>query len=439
MLSLRTARDVALRPLQLVLYLLSGLMRRDRKLWVFGAWHGERFSDNAAALLRFSVNHHEGEVRCVWVASRYSVVRRVRQHGLPAHHRWSPKGIGACLRGGVYVFVSTTRDINHWLSKGARLVLLRHGVGIKRIGKAHRNPSHPLYRLHHSPFWQRWIWRAILHWHTVPMDLVIATSKLHAEQALEYFHVSQKDVVITGFPRNDRLLAADTEDRAERQLPPEDAQLADWLAAAKAAARPVVFYMPTFRDAGNAPINFTWAELDARLDELGAEMLVRPHSSDRSNFVRPLIERRFAHLRLHHPQSDPHDVLSHMTALVTDYSSVAYDYMLLRRPIVFYTCDRDLYTSTRALAFDYDDVTPGLKATDLESLVAALTSIIDGTARIPIPAVDALLDQFHVYRDGQSAHRVFSVISARFATSATTQQDIPVPPADVIENPPCES
>ena len=47
--------------------------------------------------------------------------------------------------------------------------------------------------------------------------------------------------------------------------------------------------------------------------------------------------------------------------LITDYSSIYIDYLLLERPILFLPYDREAYLKTRGFNFDYDEVTPGPK------------------------------------------------------------------------------
>jgi len=58
-----------------------------------------------------------------------------------------------------------------------------------------------------------------------------------------------------------------------------------------------------------------------------------------------------------HP--DTTELLLVSDALITDYSSVMFDYALLRRPMLFYAYDLDLYTQTRGSYFDLEKEAPG--------------------------------------------------------------------------------
>ncbi len=53
----------------------------------------------------------------------------------------TPAGIWTCLTGGIFVFDGLTRDVNHWLSRGAKRILLRHGVGIKVLERGIKTPK----------------------------------------------------------------------------------------------------------------------------------------------------------------------------------------------------------------------------------------------------------------------------------------------------------
>lgn len=60
-------------------------------------------------------------------------------------------------------------------------------------------------------------------------------------------------------------------------------------------------------------------------------------------------------------------------AMVTDYSSIYIDYLLLDMPLLFYCYDYEKYLAEdRELYFRYEDVTPGLKARNFDELLKEL-------------------------------------------------------------------
>src|SRR4051812_12239009 len=78
---------------------LSGLVRRDEHLLVFGGNAG-RFSDNGRYL--FLGLADQPVFRCVWITGKRSVRDEIRSMGFEAEMRWSPGGVRACLRAGWY-------------------------------------------------------------------------------------------------------------------------------------------------------------------------------------------------------------------------------------------------------------------------------------------------------------------------------------------------
>ena len=58
---------------------------------------------------------------------------------------------------------------------------------------------------------------------------------------------------------------------------------------------------------------------------------------------------------------DLYTLIKDIDVLITDYSSIYIDYLLLERPILFLPYDREAYLKTRGFNFDYDEVTPGPK------------------------------------------------------------------------------
>ena len=143
---------VLLRPFLFIVYYLAGFWPRNSRHWVFGSWSGMRFADNTAALFEYAAAKTQDGIKVTWVSRDRRIVKSLRERNLDAYTTFSPAGIWACLTGGVFVFDGLTRDVNHWLSRGAKRVLLRHGVGIKVIERAIKTPGHRLYQLFHGSF-----------------------------------------------------------------------------------------------------------------------------------------------------------------------------------------------------------------------------------------------------------------------------------------------
>lgn len=75
---------------------------------------------------------------------------------------------------------------------------------------------------------------------------------------------------------------------------------------------------------------------------------------------------------------DPCELMVQADCLITDYSSIYFDYMVLDRPIIFFAFDKDDYLKERELYFDYEKYTPGAKAYEFLQLLTAIEDVCQG-------------------------------------------------------------
>ncbi|MFE9452716.1 CDP-glycerol glycerophosphotransferase family protein [Streptomyces sp. NPDC006739] len=197
-----------------------------------------------------------------------------------------------------------------------------------------------------------------------------------------------------GYPRNDVFYTATAADvRAARErlgIPP---------------GKTAVLYAPTHRDyeAGFTPR----LDLAALADRLGEDtvLLVRAHYFY-GGAASPLTGLRRTGRIIDVSSYDPVEELCLAAdALVTDYSSIMFDYANLDRPIVIYADDWETYTTTRGVYFDLMAEAPGQVARTQEELTEILTSGAwhDESAR---KARAAFRRRFCEYDDGRAAERV---------------------------------
>lgn len=396
-----------LRPLLYCLYFISGFFPRDPRIWAFGSWGGQRFVDNSAALFRYCCDLEGEPIKAAWISPQKSVRQKLRAQGSVAYHPWSLGGVSTCLKAGIYVFDLDRKDINYWLSRGAQCVLLRHGTGIKKIARAIDNPSHHLFRLFYGQWIDRCMMQFFLPWHTAELALVMATSEQHAQQAQMFFEVDRGKVVITGSPRNDIMFLHGPNEVTDNA--------STWVDKAHREGKRAFVYMPTFRDDKRPAYPYSWVELDKLAGRVRISVLVRMHPVD---CARPSVEqiRQLKNVMVHDPNADPYTLFNKFDCLITDYSSVVYDFMLLRKPVIFFCHDLESFQrNSRGFCFDYKEVTPGPRARTLSELEAAIKMFVDTDMKIgPYrDAYEKVLNRFHVFQDGHSSERCYKAIVAR--------------------------
>ena len=76
---------------------------------------------------------------------------------------------------------------------------------------------------------------------------------------------------------------------------------------------------------------------------------------------------------------DTNELLKRADILVSDYSSVTADFLLLDRPIIYYCFDLQNYLSEdRDVYWSYDSITPGPKVQDYDELQKTLVAALSG-------------------------------------------------------------
>ena len=147
-----------------------------------------------------------------------------------------------------------------------------------------------------------------------------------------------------------------------------------------------------------------------------AHVRVRPHPHSVGDYgFGPGVSPRIRMLPAS-AQGDINSVLPAVDLLVTDYSSIAFDFALLARPIAFLAPDVDHYTATRGLYEPYRGFSGGTEVrtwSELLTLIgepAALDRLADHAGH--------LADTHQKYRDGRNTERVYEELLTRLGGQA---------------------
>jgi CDP-glycerol glycerophosphotransferase (TagB/SpsB family) len=224
-------------------------------------------------------------------------------------------------------------------------------------------------------------------------DRLIASSPTDAETMAKCFGISKDRVIVSGLPRNDWLkmpvLPADLQ-RQERQL------------LALCAGRKLVLYAPTFRDEDRSFVAMTGDELSTlahRIAGQGGVLGWRPHYLMRNIALPPdlpVLDLGASHF------PEVQVILRNSACLITDYSSIALDFMLLERPAFCFARDHDRFS--RGFLYDLRAVFPGQFHEDHAMLSVAVERVLADPAFASEVAVmgKRLLPLFHTAQSGRS-------------------------------------
>ena len=93
--------------------------------------------------------------------------------------------------------------------------------------------------------------------------------------------------------------------------------------------------------------------------------------------------------------------------LMTDYSSVMFDYSILKRPMIFYTYDLDAYCDNRGFYFDFLAEAPGPFVKNTEELIGVLKNHDFGQYK---ERYDAFNEKYNSWDDGRASEKVVEII-----------------------------
>lgn len=298
---------------------VSATIPRRSDLVAFGSV-SNRLADNSAYV--FLHADAVPELHAVWITGSRELVSQLRRSGHDARLRWSPRGIWAAVRAGSYVYSYASADVNRWLCGGAQMINLWHGVGVKRIL---RDRHAPFDRVHAAPEGSV-LARAFVEEREVP-DWLLTSAPAVTAAFSRTFGVPRDRCVELGYPRNDHLVAG-------RDAP---AELVDeGLLADLRRANFVVGYFPTWRYGTRDAVPPGMPDLRtlARvLEDQDALLVFKGHHAQAD------WSTESAAVRVLPSAADLNAYLGLCDLLITDYSSVSSDFVLLGRPIITFVPD----------------------------------------------------------------------------------------------------
>ena len=365
---------------------VGNLIPKNKYLWIFGAWQGKLYADNSKTMFEY-INANHPSIKAVWITQEEAVVAQVRALGYKCYKRNSLGGIWAILRAAVAFETEGEQDISFILNKKrTKEIQLWHGMGSKAMkwkaqdGSLITGDKATVDRMS-SYYW-------------------ISTSELYTNTLSELLGVPKERFTITGYPRNDSLLAAPRNDHMEslREKYPDCK---------------FMIYMPTHRNFGadgNKLINL--AELkrvDCMLREKNLVMVYKPHIHELKNFLS--YESEFTNIIMAKEQElwgDVYSYLHYFDLLISDYSSILTDFMCTGKPVVLFPYDIDDYINGDAGLNDYFWELPGgPMCYTWDEIVETSASLLSNDTWKE--ERERCRIQYHYYNDGKNCERVYNM------------------------------
>lgn len=404
--------------LGLPLYGLSAMLGffvpRSKRIWVFGSGIG--LGEGALPLYLRAHERFGDDVRLVWMARSGAELKAARARGMTAVRKGGWRGFWTTLRARVIVVTHGFGDVNRYGVRGGFVVQLWHGLPFKHL----HLDSPSTYRVSFLPDLapiRRLVGRAYRRAGR-GISLFPVASERVKPSIVSGFSIEPDRVVVLGDVRDDVLLGPAARQQATavlRDLIPETAHGS------------VILFAPTWRDGQADPTVPTaeeWRTIASWLDRNEALLIVRNHPLGRGDFAAgPAVSDRIRLLG-RADLTDVNLVLPAIDAVVTDYSSLAFDAALCDRPVVHFTPDLTAYTSSRGFYVPVPEFTGRRAVTTWDATLDALAKVLaeqpDGPAHRHAARVRR--EFFDVLEPG-AADRVLDEIGARLR-----REPAPAPP-----------
>jgi CDP-glycerol glycerophosphotransferase len=369
--------------LNLGLYWLALIFPKSSNLWIFGSWFGQSYSDNSRYLFEWVIEN-KPEIRAVWVTSNRAVHSQLMKQSREVYFRYSLKAIVLGLRASVSVFVQSNECDNMLFMNNPKTIQVQlwHGTPLKKIGL---DDSRLISKSHLS------MAKNVLFPFANPRhDLITASSQEDFSTFSSAFNSDQ--ACITGYARNDLLKPSPINFDA-----------------------PTIAYLPTFRNKPGSKIDLLMAygfnpkAWHSFLERINGTLIIKMHPVNRADLNDALLPSGLHRIKLLEGH-DATQLIKEVDILITDYSSLFFDFLLCERPIIFAPFGHSEYLQKdRTFYYDYHNITPGPKCVDWNAVLSWSKRLFH-SPQLFHDERRCASGRFHAFSDHKNRERIFFAV-----------------------------
>ncbi len=372
------------RALAKFLYIHFFLKKSMVENWVFcESFFGKNYSDSPKYIYEYLSEHYPGRYRFIWVIDK-------KHTKVPYKHtkvkRFSIRYCYYLARCKYYVFNGRQPE---WTRKRKGNIFLQtwHGTPLKKLVFDQEDVSSATSRYKKQTYRQSRAW-----------DYLIAPNRYSSDIFRRCF-LYDKTMLETGYPRND-ILHSD-----------HCGQLADKIKTGLGIPRDkkIILYAPTWRDDEYYSKGRYKFELQLDLRQMKERfgddyvLLLRTHYFIADSLDVSGLEDFAFNLSKY---DDIAELYLISDILITDYSSVFFDYANLRRPMLFFMYDLEKYRDIlRGFYIDIEEELPGPILGTSNEVMDAIGRI-DQISREYREKYDAFYGKYCAWEDGTSSKKV---------------------------------
>ncbi|HIU69551.1 MAG TPA: CDP-glycerol glycerophosphotransferase family protein [Candidatus Scubalenecus merdavium] len=383
----------------LVYAFIKAANKTDAKAICFKAFNGKSYSCSPKAIYEYMLTQEQfKDFKFIWVFKE------------PEKHRYLEKNPNTTLvQDSTRAYLKAMAVSKYWIhnyrvsdhiypKENQIYVQCWHGTPLKKLGYDITKGDNVLNSIEEIRFKYKV--------DAAKFKAILSPSRFASEKFISAWNLKaigkENCVIEQGYPRNDKLFHADEADR----------QRVRKALGIEGVNKKIIFYAPTWRDnQHDSTIGYTYkteVDFDKLQEALGEEYIIlfRAHYLVANSFD---FEKYSGFVYDVSSYDDINDLYIVSDLLITDYSSVFFDYANLRRPMLFYMYDFDAYKNEmRDFYFDIDEL-PGPIVKDEDGLIEA----IRGLDRYMLAYGEkyiAFHNKFNYLDDGHASARVVDAV-----------------------------
>lgn len=367
-------------------FTVIGLLPKKKKLMMFESFHGRQYSDSPRAIYEYMSNNYP-DYKLIWSIDKRSL-KLFKSLEVPFIQRFTLKWFFTKPR--AKYWINNVR-LPKWMPRprGTVYVQTWHGTPLKKLGLDIEEV--------HMPGTQTTKYRENIISESKNWSFLVSPNRYSSDIFRDAFGYNG-EIIESGYPRNDVLYTGDKklvdEIKMKLEIPID---------------KKVILYAPTWRDddfhkVGQYKFSFQF-DLNKMKERFGSEfvLLTRMHYLVAESFDFTAYED-FVKDVSSYPDIAELYLVSDM--LITDYSSVFFDYANLNLPIIFYMYDLfDYRDRLRGFYFDIEDEKPGPIVENEQDLFDAIEFAAEN-GHVSTNAFNEFYEKFCYLEEGISSKRI---------------------------------
>jgi len=373
--------------LNILLSFLSYFVSKNKNQILMGSRDG-KFVDNTKYFFLYLMTQ-ESSLVFHWITKNKKLYKKFKDLDYPVVYLYSLQGFKTILKSNFLLLNQLVDDVSFSpiLLGKFNLINLWHGTPFKRITIHDIKNQHSL---------KHTLKKIVKYFYKQSFFCILSSSNITSERFKQA--VNSKLFPILGYPRNDVFF--------NKKLIFED--YSTLLQLTKYSK--VFLYCPTLRDnTTKKPFSEQFlSKLNQFLIEKNSIFLIKWHTYEKHQY--PM--KKFSRIKdISEKINDIQELLPFIDILITDYSSVSYDFSLLEKPIIFYSYDYEDYIKSRNIYGQYFDEFPGPFIKNENDLLTEFTKIESiFNSKKNLERYQKFKAKFNQFQDGNSCQRLLDFL-----------------------------